>query len=787
MSQIVDMLRAGAEAALPPVEGELRLRGLREPVEVVRDRWGVPHIYARNLHDLFFAQGFVVASERLFQMEFTFRLATGTLSELLGDLTLPIDRFVRTVGWNRAGRRYTEQWDDLSWEISEAYAEGVRAWVDVMPAAPVEYQILQKDPVIQEGREGLEVAAAAGVFFAWTQSTNWDAELLRAEIAEGLGWEEMLSLFPDLPADAPPVVPGKDEGTGGRLPGLELLRQAPLLPGSQGSNSWVVSGERTSTGLPLLANDPHVFVQVPSMFYEVHLSAPGVEAQGIALHFTPGVLIGHNERIAWGYTTLPGDSQDLFLERVNEDRTAALYNGVWEELTVHREEIQVQGRSEPEVLEVGETRHGPILDSYMVGMANPEVVQGGLHETYALRWVGADDIVKPSTIFRINTAASFEEFRSALQDWTCSGVHAIYADVDGNIGYQAAGLYPLRKKGDGTVPVPGWTDEYEWDGFIPYEALPWTLNPKEGFIATANNRPHGESYPYLIGRDFLPPYRARRIAQCITERSVHDVDSFARIQMDTVSLPAKIILPHLLTVEPDDDRQKQALALLGEWDFDLRADSAPAAIFEVWCCRIADEVLQPRLGDELYRHFHTHRQWGTLAFQYQVLPTILEFPTATWFGDEGREGRDPVLRRALDRALDELTEALSDDMTEWQWGALHRVEFAGRFSILPDLGELFTAGKGPLGGDEQTIAQAQYEPGTPYRALVIPSWRQIIDLSDFEASVGVLPPGESGNPASPHFRDQYELWTTGRHHPLPFDRPAVDAHAESMLNLLPAE
>ncbi|MDP8955557.1 MAG: penicillin acylase family protein, partial [Actinomycetota bacterium] len=577
------------------------------------------------------------------------------------------------------------------------------------------------------------------------------------------------------------------EGTGGRLAALALLRQAPVLPGRQGSNSWVVSGERTATGMPLLANDPHVFVQVPSMFYEVHLSAPDLETRGVALHFAPGVVIGHNERIAWGYTTLPGDSQDLFMERLNEDGTAALYNGVWEQLAVHREEIHVRGRSEPEIVEVRETRHGPILESYMVGMVNPEVVEEGLRETYAMRWVGGEEITSPSTVHKVSTAENFDQFRAALADWTCSGVHAVYADVDGNIGYQAAGLYPIRKKGDGTVPVPGWTDEYEWDSYIPYEALPWALNPKEGFIATANNRPHGESYPYLIGRDFLPPYRARRISQCITERAVHDVESFARMQMDTVSLPARLMAPHLVAIEPNDDRQKQALAILAEWDFDLRADSAAGAIFEVWCCRIADEVLLPHLGAELYRHFHSHRQWGTLAFQYEVLPTILEFPTARWFGEDGHEGRDKVLRRALDRALEELTDALGDDMSEWQWGALHTVQFAGRFSILPDLGELFMAGEGPLGGDEQTIAQGQYEPGTPYKALVVPAWRQIIDLSDLDASVGVQPPGQSGNPASPHFNDQFDLWMTGRHHPLAFSRPAVDAHAESTLNLLPPE
>ncbi len=782
MSELTDLLGERARAALPPVEGELRLPGLQQPVEVLWDRWGVPHVYAQGTHDLFFAQGYLHASERLFQMELMLRFGSGRLSEVFGDLTLPLDRFIRTVGWNRAARRLTEQWDDLSWEMSEAFTAGVRAWLSRMPARPVEYDILQLDPYFPEAREAAELASAASVLMAWGLSTNWDGELLRMELAERLGWEGMSQLFPEMPTESTVVVAGKTGGAGRRR-ALDLLLEAPRFPKGQGSNNWVAAGRRTVTGKPLLANDPHLFVQLPSIWYEIHLSAPGIDARGVALPFAPGVIIGHNDRIAWGITNLGGDTQDLFLERLSEDGGAALYDGIWEPLTIHREEISVRDRPDPEVVDVRESRHGPILDSYLIGVGAPTVVQN-VRETYALRWVALEEGTKPSTVYGINVAASFEEFRAALSGWAAPGGNFVYADVDGNIGYQATGWHPVRLKGDGTIPVPGWTDEYEWAGYVPFEDLPFAYNPDEGFLATANNKIHDDSYPYLIGKDFLPPFRVRRVVELLTETDKHDVESFRRIHTDTVSLPARGIVPLLLEVEPADDRQKQGLALLADWDFDLRADSAAAAVYEVWCCRIADAILLPRLGDELHKHYFSLRQW-TNSFQFEVLPNLLAYPTATWFGGEGREARDEILRKALDTALDELAAALGDDMSGWTWGSIHRVRFAGQLARVPDLAELFTGGELGWGGDEQTVCQGMYEPGAGYDAVVVPSWRQIIDLSDLDASVGTHTVGQSGNPASPHFKDLFPLWSTGQYHPLPFTRAAVEAATESRLELLP--
>ncbi|HWC31607.1 MAG TPA: penicillin acylase family protein, partial [Actinomycetota bacterium] len=400
------------------------------------------------------------------------------------------------------------------------------------------------------------------------------------------------------------------------------------------------------------------------------------------------------------------------------------------------------------------------------------------------RWVGADASVEPSTLLAVDSARDWEEFRAAFEGWRCPGQNAVYADTHGNIGYQLGGLYPVRRTGDGTVPVPGWTEDYEWDGWVPYDELPRAYNPEEGFLVTANNKIHGDDYPHVISRDFLPPFRARRIAQLVTEEPHHTADTFRRIQLDTVSLPAREMLPFLVALEPRDDRQKHALAVLAEWDGDVAAGSSAAAIYEVWCERVARAVLRPMMDADLFTHFHGRREW-TNAFQYQVLPTLLRYPTARWFGRDGAEGRDGALRDALDAALDELTQRFGDDIAAWRWGALHRVTFAGRLAMIPDLAEMCTAGVAEVGGDEQTVMQGMYEPEVGYDVVVAPSWRQVIDLGDLDASMGTNTTGQSGNPASPHFNDLFDLWSTGGLHPMPFSRPSVEAAARGTLRLLP--
>lgn len=773
-----EQVRESAQRALPPVEGELSVPGLVDRVEVIRDRWGVPHVYASNLPDLFLAQGFVLGSERLFQLDMILRAANGRLATMFGALVLPSDRFARLVGWNRAGVRLAADYDEDSAMMTSAFRAGVRAWLEHMPAAPVEYQVLDLAPEIPDDPA---YWASATAYLGWSLSGNADRELVRAEIADRLGADAVRDLFPQIPSVSGPLMPGGREA---QASASEVLRSGPLKPPRLGSNNWVVAGSGTESGKPLLANDPHLGVTTPSIWIECHLSAPGYEASGVALPFAPGIVIGRTEHHAWGLTNVGGDTQDLYLEQLSEDGSAARYEDAWELLTVHREELWVRGSDEAVILEVRETRHGPILDSYALGLGPPHVVEGGVRRPYALRWVGAEHGLAPSTLLRMAQATDFEGFRAAVRDWDSPGQNMVYADVDGTIGYQCTGRYPVRRSGDGTMPVPGWTGEHEWDGFIAFEDLPWAANPESGFLATANNRIHDASYPHLIGHDWSPPSRIRRIGELLAESAPHSHETFAAMHADTVSIPARELALVLSDVEPVGEPQREAIGRFAGWDGDLAADSSTACVFEVWCVHLAREILLPRLGQELFDHYYAHAP-ETSDWRSLVLPNLLVHPTADWFGADGVEARDDVLRRALDAALDELADRLGSDPEAWRWGALHHVVFAGPLAMITDLAPMFTAGVVETGGDDDTVNQGAFEPGNGYDAAVIASWRQIVDLAHPDTAIGVHTTGQSGHPASAHWNDLIPMWANGAYHPLPFSRLAVDEAKRSSMTLVP--
>jgi penicillin amidase len=766
-----DALRATATAAMFPTEGELTVAGLDRPVTVRRDAWGVVYLAADSLDDLWFAQGFVTAGERLFQLDLTLRAANGRLSEIFAERTLAEDRFARTIGFHRAGERIAADWDDASLQMHARFRHGVAAWVSSMPAPPIEYTLLDLAPDIPA-----EVAswASAFAFQAWNLSGNWDVELLRAWITERAGPDIAATLLPPIrldPQDAP----------AGALHG-RILDAIPRSRG-QGSNEWAVSGPRTAQGSPLLANDPHLLALQPSPWIEFHLSAPGYRARGVALTFSPGILLGTTEHHAWGATNVSGDVQDLYVERLNEERSAAEFDGSWEPLTVHREVIEVRGSSEPHVVEVKESRHGPLLDTFVSGVLDPDLVELPSSPVYALRWVGAEHAIRPSLTVAAANAASFDEFRAVALGLACPGQNFVYADVDGTIGYTCTGLYPVRRMGDGSAPVSGHTGDHEWDRSIPSDELPWSMNPPSGFLVTANDRIHDDAYPHLIGLDFHSPYRARRIAEVLAARDDHHVASMTSLQIDTVSLPARRILPHLVRVAPEADDERAAVDVLRVWDGDMRADSAAAAIFNVWCRHIAVRVLHPRIGPDVTRHYLAWRE----RFLCEVLPGLLADRRHDGSWNEGAWLDDDLLRSALRDALDELgTSTGSSDPEGWRWGEIHRVRLAHPLASIPGLESLFVAVDAELGGDEQTVMQGGFDGRDGYPAAVIPSWRAVYDLGDLDRSVGVLPAGNSGNPASPHWNDQAELWLTGRTHPLPFSATAVDRACTTTLTLRPA-
>ncbi len=722
-----DPIRAMAAASLFPLDGELALDGLTAPVTVERDAWGVPRITASSLDDLWFAQGVVTAGERLFQLELQLKLATGRLSEIFGELTYPDDVFSRTIGLNRAGATHAAAWSTEDHAMHGAFRAGVRTWVQAMPAKPVEYQLLDLETDIPDDPG---VFAAAIALLAWSLSNNWEAELLRAELDD-----RVHHAITDL-----------------------LLPSA--AHGGLGSNNWVVAGSRTTTGAPLLAGDPHLLVTQPGTWLELHLRAPGYDARGVALPFLPGITLGATPHHAWAATNVTGDVQDLFEERLNDDGTVARFGEAWEPLTIHDEAIAVRGEPEPRALRVRESRHGPILTHGSAGAV--QTVYRELDHTYALRWVGHEATLTPSSVVAAAQARDFDEFRDAVLRITCPGQNFVYADVDGVIGYQCSGRHPVRAQGDGTRPVPGWDGAHEWVGWIAPEKLPFERDPERGWIATANNDIQPPGYPHLIGADFHEPHRRDRIAALLTDRTDHDVASMRAMQRDTVSLAADSLLPALLKVQPATDRHRAALERLSIWDADLDPDSREAALFELWITAITRRLLAERLGEELFTAYADFRE----VFVARTLPAMLAHST---------DRVDPdALRAALDDALDE-----ADDRP---WGEIHRLILAHPLARIPGLDAVFTAAEIPYGGDHATISQGAFDTWLGHRPAVVPSWRAIWDLGDLERSVSVVPSGVSGNPASPHWADQSALFAEGEAKPAGFHTVSI-----ATLTLRPSE
>jgi len=611
----------------PQTEGEQQLTGLQAPVTVVRDEWGIPHIYASNPHDLFMAQGYVHAQDRFWQMEFSRRIGSGRLSEILGEATLEDDKFIRTVGWHRVAAQEVERMDPESRLALEAYAEGVNAYIGEYEGRwGLEFALLRLQGARFEPEPWIPLNTLTWAkVMAWDLGGNMDNELLRTQIAAQLGQGALQELVAPYPSDRPVIVPHPiTQATLDALPlAYRLDWHLALGKGPDiGSNNWVISGSRTESGTPLLANDPHLGIQIPSIWYEIGLHCEPVgddcpyNVVGASFPSAPGVIIGHNDYIAWGVTNLGPDVQDLYIEKVHpDDPNLYEFEGQWQQMQIVREEIKVAGEDEPVVIRVRLTRHGPIINDVVGG---PEKEWSFGWQPLALRWTA----LEPATLFRavllIDRAQNWEEFREALRYWDVPSQNFVYADAEGNIGYQAPGRIPIRKKGDGTMPVPGWTDDYEWEGFIPFDELPRAFNPPEGYIVTANNAVVGPDYPYFLAVDWSRGYRAQRIVDLITAKDRLSLEDMQTIQADSTPLHVQELLPYLLALELEDERLGQAQAILREWDGEANWDSAGASILEATLVHLIEETY----GDELGPHLLKEYQGSAAAHGHVPQPVV---------------------------------------------------------------------------------------------------------------------------------------------------------------------
>jgi penicillin G amidase len=813
--------------AFPRIDGTLQLPGLQAAVTVIRDKNGIPHIYAANTHDLFMAQGYVQAQDRLWQME-SFRAGiAGNRSQLQPSVdNLETDRFVRTLGWRRAAEADYEVMDADAQAILQAFTDGVNAYRELHASnLPSEFVIVgafgSKGPNFQPQPWDAIDSLQTAKFMAWDLSGNANTELFHVKLLQKFGEAKYPAVVNTLqpPYDyqsMPVIVPqgivwqnvpaqltvfdGLDAVFGERDRGL-------------GSNNWVVAGSHTTTGQPLLANDPHLSMQIPALWYFNALHCQPVSAEcpfdviGASLPGVPGIVIGHNARIAWGMTNVGPDVQDLFIEKVNNDTNQYEYKGRQLDLQIVPSTWTIKGKlpsgyqpSSNEVdqyddasdtttitLNVRYTQHGPLItdvdDSYAVD-----------DQAVAFAWPAINAPEKVLEAFLgVNLAQNWKDFRAALSLYGTPSQNFVYADVDGNIGYQMPGRIPIRAKGDGQLPVPGWSGEYDWTGYVPFDRLPRAYNPPAGYIATANNAVVGPNFPYFLSKEWDRGYRARRIVDLIEAKDKLSADDFAAIQGDSLDVAAQQIIPYLKDMAVEGDAQK-VLKAIQSWDFQATKQSSGAGAYQVFWLHLLRNTFDDELGD--LAKFYVNGS----DVNRQALIQLLAQPDATWWDNiatpEWVEDRDDILKRSLTAAARDLVAQYGADPNSWQWGKLHTITFKHRALGTQPVAFIYNRGPFPVSGYSALVNATggnfgfAYQPGDPKLTDIMqetygPSLRQIVDLSDLNASRFIHTTGQSGLPTNSHYDDMTPLWLNVQYVPMWWKAADIKANAEGTLLLTP--
>ena len=758
--------------SLPQVDGEIRLAGVEAPIEILREANGIPHIYARSLADVYFGLGFVHAQDRLWQMETSRRTGSGRIAEVLGAAGLDFDRLMRTLGLRRAAQANFERYDAETRRFLKAYAAGVNAFLATNPVLPPEFWIARFTP-----EPWTEIDSVV-----WTKvmaldlGGNWRNELLRMQLAGRLPLARIQELVPSYPGDAPL-----------RIRELKsLYRDAappPAAPGSGGgSNSWVVSGARTESGKPLLANDPHLALTAPPVWYFAHLSAPGLNAIGATLPGVPGIVLGRNDRLAWGFTNTGPDVQDLYLEKLQADGRYLAPDGP-REFTLIKETIRVKGANAEE-LTVRISRHGPVISDAQPA-ARAALPKG---QVLALAWTAlAEDDPTMQAVFRVPLARDWASFLAAARDYQAPQQTVTYADVDGNIGFIAPGRVPVRKPANdlkGLAPAPGWDARYDWAGSIPFDELPRVFNPASGAVVSANHKILPPGYRHFITSEWQSPYRAGRITELLEATPKHTRESFARMQADIVSPAVRELLPRLLATQPATPQARAALAKLAAWDGTMSADRPEPLIVVAWWRELTRAIYADELGPAFGANWSTRAQ-----FVSNVLAN--RNGQGRWC-DNARTGKvetcDEILAASLESALADLRKRYGDDPDRWRWGEAHAAWSRHRpFSRVRWLAPFFDI-RAPTPGDAYTLNVGQSDfadESDPYSSRHAPSLRAIYDLADPQASLFIHSAGQSGNPLSPHYSDFAPRWARGEYVPMLTDRARIEALGVQRLVLAP--
>ena len=818
------LIRRTAKKSFPIVDGEIQITGLDGPVRIYRDGYGIPHIYASSHHDLFFSQGYVHAQDRFWQMDFWRHMGGGRLAELVGKPMLGTDKFLRTLGWERVAQQELELLGPDEQAVLDAYSAGVNAHISEITGSDLSLEYLFLG-ILNAGYEPPPWTPLNSLTWekamAWDLRGNLDSEIDRAKLLKTLPRNQVEFIYPPYPTDHPYIVPGSSrekETDQQRIvptnPDLSYLNDSIWLEVTQsmeniqsdvavldqitgagfegiGSNSWVVHGDLTDTGKPYLVNDPHLGSQMPSIWYEVglHCQEKTEECQmdvaGFSFAGVPGVVIGHNDHIAWGLTNVGPDVMDLYIEKTNpEHPTQYLTPDGWVEMESILEVIQIAG-SDPIEHQVHLTNHGPIIGSeyglddfdQTTGLAIPE------NYALALKWTALEPTCVFCAMWDINLAKNWEEFRQAAAHFVVPSQNLIYADIKGNIGFQMPGNIPIRVEGhDGMLPVPGWNGDYDWQGYIPFEELPKSFNPASGYIVTANNAVVEADYPYLISEEWSQGFRAQRIVDMLEEAPKPiNISLLKAMQGDNFDQIAPVLVPEILKLSFSDPELIAAQEILLGWNYQADLNSAPAALFMTFWQNLVTNTLQDNLPDD----YHV----GVGSTSKELIRQLVNQPENPWWNDTSTPEREimaDIFKLTFEESYQELKKEFGKDPYSWQWGELHTITFQNQImSRFPFVNKFFNRGPFPAGGGNEIVNATGWDPGNPYVIDWLPSMRMIVNMSDLSNSLSIHTTGQSGHAYHPHYIDMAVLWRNIYYHPMLWEIDHIQRQAESLLILTP--
>jgi penicillin amidase len=771
----------------PVTSGAEKVAGIHSEVQIYRDDYGVPHIYAGSEYDTYYAVGYVHAQDRLWQMELIRRAGEGRLSEILGEPALKVDKMFRTLGlWHQAQR--TIPTVDATTRLAlEAYADGVTNYIATHKGKyPIEFDLLNFEPEPWTMAHSLLVSR----LMAWELNYSRWVDIVLGQLVERLGVAKASEIFPTWPEGAPLTIPEELKGRRSAAMANQLLEadQAfkQLLGNAgleSGSNAWVVGGAKSATGKPILANDPHLLFSAPGRWYEIHVVGPDLDVSGASIAGVPFVVIGRNQSVAWGVTNAMVDDEDFYVEEVDSVQHPSRYrfNGSWRPIEQQLDTILVKN-SPPVLLTTYQTHRGPIVNRM-------EPAAQYSRQLLSMRWVGHDVSNEAQAFYVINRAHNWKEFLEGLRHFAVPAQNFVYADADGNIGYHTGGRIPIRKTKSATLPFPGWTDEYDWKGYVPFEQMPQALNPSEGFIAAANNKIISDSYPYYISNLWEPDWRITRITEVLRGQERFSVEDMQRLQQDLSSPQARELVPIVLkvyaTVPLRDPDVQTTLAYFRNWNYEMSSNDVATTLFQAFLVRMVQNTFEDEMGPQLLAVYDT-----LATVPLAAITKLMKKGSSAWFDDVRTpqvETMDDIIRRSIDDGLRDLKTRIGGEIKEMRWGTMHQVEFPHVFGSHHLLRRIFNIGPFPIGGSHSTVNLGGFRLTQPFLNHLGPSTRQIYDLSNWNNTRSVTPPGQSGQVFQRHYDDQIQLWLNGGYRTQLMDRSAVEKAGFDHLVLRPAQ